>query len=175
MRHRRNGAGGATSSPHLISPCPHANCARHGISVPPILSPRTKGPKVLEVHRIRVFVLDSYDCTNITLLQINKRSHHQPSRLLQHSSQLLRRASTPGHKPNPPLALDKAETLLATADWMGSKLTVLRIPVPCPIPNSIDRPGTALRNSSAWSCRPVGGSEVPVHLHPSSHPSHPAV
>lgn len=30
--------------------------------------------------------------------------------------------------------------------------------------------GTAPRNSSAWSCRPVGGSEVPIHLHTTSHP-----
>lgn len=82
-------------------------------------------------------------------------------------------ASTQAAKPKATPAHDTAETLLVTAHWMGSKFTLLRIPVPCPIPNSLDRPGhrsKKLQHLVLLPCGWVKGTDTSAHHQPACQP-----
>lgn len=177
MRHGQNGRSCflAASSPQLISPCPHAICLRQGIFAPahPFNQHQEKtATTALQGQRAcRTRVL----CVGIVrprhpCCRSGKRSHHEHARLLQYSSQLLRRASTQSREPNHRRPSTKLKPFWRRrARWDRSLLSPeSRFHTRFPI--RLTAQGTAPRNSSAWSCRPVGGSEVPIHLHTTSHP-----
>lgn len=178
---RRRQHGGATPSLHLISPIPTCYMSMtwdfqhsHPFAGTKRKQPAPGFPQFPPCSAVALaLVSGSYNQKDPAADQKKKQS--PTCAAVATFIPALRRASTHAPEPNQHRPTTKLKPFWRRRPGWDRSLLSSESRSHARFPIRLTAQGTAPRNSSAWSCRPAGGSKVPILLHTTNQPAHPAV